>query len=612
MPILQFKGKTAIECYHHTLPHHIFDFDERLSVLETRERPTLDGNLIIEGDNLLALKALLPTHTGRIKCVYIDPPYNTGEEKWVYNDNLTQPQFKEWIGEVVGKEGEDATRHDKWCCMMYPRLQLLKELLADNGLIFVSIDDNEIANLNFLLDEIFGSENRIERIVWKKSYGGGAKESHIVTLHEYILCYAKDKRNLDSLELNPDPLAVERYYKYKDLKFEIRGPYRLKPLEATKSMGERKNLVYPIPMTDGTEVWPKRQWWWKKERTMQALANDELVFTKGKDGISVSYKQYLKDETGEERGAKLFSVIDGIYTQEGTNNLKEVFAGNLVLPFPKPVRLLKKLLELITEGDDIILDSFAGSGTTAQAVLELNNEDEGNRRFILVQQPFDTKENEGEKINTCETITAQRVRKVIQGYQFAGTQIEVLLEKKISLNTLKNAEILLKQIEAIKKERSDFDEISTECKEGFIRVQGIKHITDQKKGLPGSFTYTRLGPPLFGEYRDLGKALPSYEELAKYIFYTETSSDFDYSAMDAKTGRIGEHKGTIYYLLYTPNGQEDRRLDLRWLKSLNQTKNHHTLVVYSEKIWIHRDDLAKFESETKQTVRPMLIPFHLK
>jgi adenine-specific DNA-methyltransferase len=347
MPVLQFKGKTAIECYHHTLLHHRFEFDEKLSLLEAGERPGLDGNLIIEGDNLLALKALLPTHAGRIKCVYIDPPYNTGEEKWVYNDNLTQPQFKEWIGQAVGKEGEDATRHDKWCCIMYPRLNLLKELLTDNGLIFVSIDDNEIANLNFLLDEIFGSENRIERMVWKKSYGGGAKESHIVTLHEYILCYAKDKRNLDSLELNPDPLAVERYYKYKDSKFETRGPYRLKPLEATKSMGERKNLVYAIPMSDGTEVWPKRQWWWRKQRAIQALANDELVFTKGKDGISVSYKQYLKDESGEERGAKLFSVIDGIYTQEGTNDLKEVFSGNLVLPFPKPVRLIKRLLELI-------------------------------------------------------------------------------------------------------------------------------------------------------------------------------------------------------------------------------------------------------------------------
>ena len=150
MPVLQFKGKTAIECYHHTGPHHTLEFDGKLSVLGKGEKPGLDGNLIIEGDNLLALKALLPTHAGRIKCIYIDPPYNTGNEGWVYNDNLTQPQFKEWIGQTVGKEGEDATRHDKWCCMMYPRLQLLKDLLRDDGAIFISIDDNEIAHQGLL------------------------------------------------------------------------------------------------------------------------------------------------------------------------------------------------------------------------------------------------------------------------------------------------------------------------------------------------------------------------------------------------------------------------------------------------------------------------------
>ncbi len=167
MSVLQFKGKTAIECYHHTVPHHTLEFDAKLSVLQKGEKPGIDGNLIIEGDNLIALKALLPTHAGRIKCIYIDPPYNTGDEGWVYNDNLTQPQFKEWIGQTVGKEGEDATRHDKWCCMMYPRLMLLKELLHDDGVIFVSIDDNELKDLWFLLQEIFGPDCFIACMIWK-------------------------------------------------------------------------------------------------------------------------------------------------------------------------------------------------------------------------------------------------------------------------------------------------------------------------------------------------------------------------------------------------------------------------------------------------------------
>ena len=560
MPTLQFKGKTAVECYHHTVPHHTLEFDQKLSVLGKGEKPGLDGNLIIEGDNLLALKALLPTHAGRIKCIYIDPPYNTGDEGWVYNDNLTQPQFKEWIGQTVGKEGEDATRHDKWCCMMYPRLSLLKQLLAEDGVIFVSIDDNEVHNLNHLMDEIFGSENRIERLIWKKSYGGGAKERHIVTVHEYILCYAKDIKKIGHLHLSPDPSAIERYYKYKDAKYATRGPYRIKPLEATKSMEERKNLVYAIPLPTGGEIWPKRQWWWKKERTMKALADDELVFTKTAEGVSLSYKQYLKDEKGQERGAKLFSIVDGIYTQEGTNELREIFDGDLPLPFLKPKRLMQKLVELMTDENDIILDSFAGSGTTAHGVLEQNLADEGNRTFILVQMPYETKEQEKDNSNICRKITAERVRRIVHGYSRTNQKG--------------------------KKERVD--------------------------GLGCSFTYTRVGAPLFGEYRDLGKKLPAYEELAKYIFYTETSRDFDRKALNEKTGKIGEHGGTSYYLLYTPDGKEDRALDLQWLKAIDKGEKNRNLVVYCEKIWVHRDDRATFEAETKRTIRPMLVPFNLK
>src|SRR5213593_2673317 len=189
MPVLQFKGKAAVESYHHTIPHHVLEFDESLSVIGKGDRPGLDGNVIIEGDNLLALKALLPTHAGRIKCIYIDPPYNTGNEDWVYNDNLTQPQFKEWIGKTVGKEGEDFTRHDKWCCMMYPRLELLKEFLADDGVILVSIDDNEFANLRLLMDEIYGADNFIASLVWEKTRKNDAK--YFSLGHEYMLVFAK-------------------------------------------------------------------------------------------------------------------------------------------------------------------------------------------------------------------------------------------------------------------------------------------------------------------------------------------------------------------------------------------------------------------------------------
>ena len=192
MPVLQFKGKSAIESYHHVVPHHRLEFDEKLSVLPKGEKPGLDGNLIIEGDNLLALKALLPTHAGRVKCIYIDPPYNTGNEGWVYNDNLTQPQFKEWIGRTVGKEGEDACRHDKWCCMMYPRLELLKELLREDGAIWISIDDNEVHHLRCLMNEVFGSENFIATVIWQKMDSPKNTAIHLSEDHDYIVVYAKN------------------------------------------------------------------------------------------------------------------------------------------------------------------------------------------------------------------------------------------------------------------------------------------------------------------------------------------------------------------------------------------------------------------------------------
>ncbi|MHB1291673.1 MAG: site-specific DNA-methyltransferase, partial [Sulfuricella sp.] len=296
--------------------------------------------------------------------------------------------------------------------MMYPRLFLARNLLRDDGVIFVSIDDNEVHNLRMLMNEVFGEENRIECFVWKKSYGGGAKERFAVTQHEYILLYARNIEAIDSLWLPPDKEAEDKYYKYKDEKLAVRGPYRIKPLEATKSMDRRENLVYAIPAPDGTEVWPKKQWWWSKERALRALANNELVFTKTENGYTVSYKQYLQDEDGNQRGAKPFSIIDGIYTQRGTADLAECFDGTSIIQFPKPVELVKKLICVGDTGskDGIVLDFFAGSGTTGHAVLEQNVADGGNRKFILVQLPEKT---DNPEYPTIADITRERVRRVI-------------------------------------------------------------------------------------------------------------------------------------------------------------------------------------------------------
>ncbi|MFQ5899106.1 MAG: site-specific DNA-methyltransferase [Candidatus Methylomirabilia bacterium] len=501
----------------------------------------------------MALKALLPTHAGRIKCIYIDPPYNTGNEGWVYNDNLTQPQFKEWIGQTVGKEGEDATRHDKWCCMMYPRLQLLKELLSDDGAIFISIDDNEVASLRMLMDEIFGSQHRLGTLIWKaRNFPDSRPKTGVSVDHEYVLVYRKSgqgrlmgKRRSEAKYSNPDN--------------DPRGDWTSCSLLGKATKAQRPNLHYDIVNPRTGEVYPcppETGWICSFETMVQKISERRILWPK-KAGGRPREKVFLKELQSGVLGFP--SIIDGVFTSDGTEELRRIF-GSQTLAFPKPSVLIRDLIDQVVEREDVILDSFAGSGTTAHAVLELNKEDGENRKFILVQMPHDTKENEKENLNICQKITTERVRRIIQGYTHT---------------TQKG-----------KKEKVG--------------------------GLGGSFTYARVGPPLFGEYRDLGEKLPAFEELAKYIFYTETSREFDRKAMNEKTGKIGEHNGTSYYLLYTPDGREGRTLDMRWLKSLDKMEKNRNLVIYCEKIWVHRDDLAKYEVETKRTVRPMPVPFSLK
>lgn len=268
------------------------------------------------------------------------------------------------------------------------------------------------------MNEVFGEENFVDCIIWKKRYGGGAKEKFLVTLHEYVLFYAKNIDFLETIFVPYSDEAIERYYTQQDDNYDVRGPYRTHPLEATKSMGERKNLVFPIPAPDGTEVWPKRQWLWSKERTMAALDYGELEFLRSQDGgWSVHTKQYLKDKKGRTRSTKAFSIIDNVYSQHGTNELLELFGDARIFPFPKPTGLIKRLLEIATEPDEdaIIADFFAGSGSTAHAIMELNSEDDGNRRYILCQLPEETPEGSSARETGYEfisQITQERIRRV--------------------------------------------------------------------------------------------------------------------------------------------------------------------------------------------------------
>ncbi|UXX79148.1 site-specific DNA-methyltransferase [Reichenbachiella carrageenanivorans] len=386
-------------------------------------------NIFIEGENLEVLKVLQKSYFGKVKMIYIDPPYNTGNDSFIYPDKFSESKadYEKRVGDkdeegYMTKDGmfkknskENGQYHSNWLNMMMPRLYLAKNLLRQDGVIFVSIDDNEVHNLRLLMNEIFGEENFVESIIWKKRYGGGAKEKYLVNLHEYILMFSKGKDNLDPIFVSNNQEFIDKYYTKKDEKFVERGPYRLQPLEAAKSMGERKNLVYDIPGPKGVTISPKRQWLWSKERTLKALGKNELDFNQDKNGDwTVNIKQYLRDENGKEKELKVTSVIDGIYTQHGTKEIENLFDTVDYFPYPKPSSVIRQLSEFSTDTDDIVLDFFAGSGTTAHAVMDLNKEDCGNRKYICIQLPELTEEKtEAYKAGykTIADISKERIRR---------------------------------------------------------------------------------------------------------------------------------------------------------------------------------------------------------
>ncbi|KQC13920.1 MAG: hypothetical protein APR63_06985 [Desulfuromonas sp. SDB] len=387
-------------------------------------------NLFIEGDNLEVLKLLQKSYYGKIKMIYIDPPYNTGND-FIYPDDYTEnlTTYLQYTGQVdaAGKKFSTNTDtegrfHSKWMNMMYPRLFLAKNLLCDDGFIFISVDDNEVSNLRKICDEIFGEENFIDCIIWKKRYGGGAKEKHLVTLHEYIMFYAKNVDAIGQLFVPYSEDSVNKYYKNKDENYKVRGPYRTHPLEAGKAVGERKNLVFPIQAPDGSRIMPKRQWYWSKERVESALKNNELEFVKSKDGWTVHTKQYLKDEDGNIRMGKAFSIIEDVYTQHGTNEIIKIFGDIQIFPYPKPIGLIQNLLNVATNPDsnDIILDFFAGSNATAHAIIDLNSKDKGDRKYICVQLPeYCSEDTAAYKagFKTIADIGKERIRRVIKSIE---------------------------------------------------------------------------------------------------------------------------------------------------------------------------------------------------
>ena len=399
MPTLDFKGKHHIYAHHLSVPYRQLKLDESRSWNPSGE----EDNLIVQGDNLHALKALLPRYANRVKCIYIDPPYNTGNEGWVYNDNVNNPPMQEWFQKHNPIDNEDLERHDKWLCMMWPRLQLLKELLTEDGVIFISIDDNELHHLRMLMDEIFDAANFVTQFVWNKKNVVQNDAKFASVNHEYIVCYRKSNA---FQKFNLLPRSEKANQRYKNPDNDPRGPWQSVALQAKSG---RPEDVYTITFPNGV-IWtppsgtfPK----FTKEKLLSLYEEGYLFF--GKKGRNVPrLKKHLSDVKPGMVSNSVLRTDDVGSTQSATEVLKSIMGGN-VFNSPKSAGLIQHIVLLTTGPDDIILDSFAGSGTTAHAVLALNKEDEGNRKFILVECE-----------DYADTITAERVRRVINGVENAS------------------------------------------------------------------------------------------------------------------------------------------------------------------------------------------------
>ena len=581
MPTLHWIGKDKVINHHAEVPFRVLDHKYGYRGEQPADKTaTHGGNKIIHGDNLEALKALLPEYEGRVDCIYIDPPYNTGNEGWVYNDNVNDPHIRKWLGEVVGAEGEDLSRHDKWLCMMYPRLRLLQQLLSENGVIFISIDNNELKNLQLICDEVFGSNCFVNIISWQRTYSPRNDSKGIVNEVEYVLVYSK-VQDWQPLKL---PRTAEMDAKYANPDNDV-APWTSSDPSASGS-STHQGMVYAIqhPFT-GELIYPASNAHWrysqetmldimngwcgyelrdiddaKKRAALCSLPIDEVrpnvlaimlkeplelsrnkakeiydkgpwpkfYFTKRGQG-GIRRKTYLTNLDGRVP-TNFWPFSEVGHTDEAKKELISIFGGKAPFDTPKPTRLLERMLSIATGKDSIVLDSFAGSGTTAHAVMMRNKEDGGNRKFILI-----------ELMDYAESITAERIRRVMNGYGEGKKAVE---------------------------------------------------------GLGGSFDYYELGEPLFNEDGTLNEAVGT-DKIRAYVYYTEThqhlarQQDTDYPYL------LDYHGGTGYFFYYEPDKVTTISYDI--LHIVPQKAEHY--VIYADVCTLGKEQLAKMNIVFKKIPR---------
>ncbi len=520
MPTLNWIGKEKVVNHHLDVPYRVLDLQYTFAAGGVT--PNESENKIIHGDNLEALKALLPRYEGRVKCIYIDPPYNTGNEGWVYNDNVNDPKIRKWLGTVVGKEGEDLSRHDKWLCMMYPRLKLLQRLLSEDGVIFISIDDNEQANLKLVCEDVFGCNNFVETIVWQKRTSPDARKK-LSNGHEYVMVFAKNIQNLDDA-LNLLQIEEDDAAKYKNPDNDPRGAWTSSDFTA---QGYRPNQMYTITTPSGLQMKPPEGRCWRhlEDVYLQLLSEKRLWF--GTDGKGVPRKKtYLSEREGKGTWTWWTNTFVG-HTQEATQETANIL-GKAVFDYPKPMRMITRILQLASRPDSIILDSFAGSGTTAHAVLNLNKQDGGHRCFILVEMN-----------DYAETITAERVRRVMKGYGEGKNAVE---------------------------------------------------------GTGGDFSFYELGEPLMiGELLNPDVPTPKVRE---YVYFMETKDVMPQESPD-EPYLLGVHGQAAYYFVFEPD--RVTVLDDTMLSTVRTRAEEY--VMYADRCMLSAEEMEKLHITFKKIPR---------
>ena len=520
MPTLNWIGKDKVLNHHLEVPFHVLERQYSFDEAGKHEEDNGSENMIIHGDNLLALKSLLPKYEGKIKCIYIDPPYNTGNENWVYNDNVNDPQIQRWLHQVVGKEGEDLSRHDKWLCMMYPRLKLLQRLLADDGVIFISIDVFEYAHLKCIMDEIFGIANFRNCIAVRrgiKNVQAQFEEVQALSLgHEYIYLYSKNTQA--KLPKLSKPLELAKAGKWDTF---WRG---------TDRPTMRYRIFDALP-TSG-------QWRWEENRTRKAMKNYDIYISKYADKISLddffiehlmATNEKLDFVRKNENGVIQYYVPPQTGKLLSDNWMDILLSGSFAgFDTEKNVLLIQRIIDWIVRPGEIVLDSFAGSGTTAHAVLNMNKADGSNRKFICI-----------EMMDYADTITAERVKRVINGYG-----------------------------------------------------EGKKAVD----GTGGNFSYYELGEPLLVD--DKLNNVVSTEKIREYIYYMETKQALPEASADEPM-LLGVYHGAAYYFNYEKDASTT--LNAAFLKSIKTQAEAY--VIYADTCVLSENKLQQFHITFKKIPR---------